>query len=109
MSIVRDFLMGISVRIRALRKARGMKQEDFAEALGMSVQTVSRWENGTDGPDIVMLPLLCACFPMCRPTIVPSNISAERCFARVADHHGVRDACDKPQKLFDQQQNDHGL
>ena len=54
--------MEIGVRIRALRKARGMKQEDFAEALGVSVQTVSRWENGTNAPDIAMLPLLCACF-----------------------------------------------
>ena len=44
--------MEIGVRIRALRKARGMKQEDFAEALGVSVQTVSRLENGTNAPDI---------------------------------------------------------
>ena len=54
--------MEIGVRIRTLRKARGMKQEDSAEALGVSVQTVSRWENGTNAPDIAMLPLLCTCF-----------------------------------------------
>ena len=36
--------------------------EGGAEALGVSVQTVSRWENGTNAPDIAMLPLLCACF-----------------------------------------------
>ena len=54
--------MEIGTRIRMLRKAKGIRQEDFAEALGVSVQTVSRWENGINDPDIVMLPVLCAYF-----------------------------------------------
>ena len=35
----------IGKRISALRKARGMKQEELAERLDVSGQAVSKWEN----------------------------------------------------------------
>jgi transcriptional regulator with XRE-family HTH domain len=34
-------------RIRALRQARGLTLQDVADALGVTVQMVSRWELGT--------------------------------------------------------------
>ena len=54
--------MEIGARIKELRKLRGIKQEDFAEGLGVSVQTVSRWENGVNYPDISMLPAIASFF-----------------------------------------------
>ena len=45
-------------RIAALRAARNMKQNELAEALGVSAQAVSKWENDVSAPDISILPAL---------------------------------------------------
>jgi transcriptional regulator with XRE-family HTH domain len=38
--------------LRELRKERGMTQEQFAETLNVSARTVSRWETGSNIPDL---------------------------------------------------------
>ena len=38
--------------IKRLRKEREITQEEFAEVLGVSCQSVSRWEKGTCYPDM---------------------------------------------------------
>ena len=43
--------MQLPEKILALRKARNMSQEDLATALGVTRQTVSRWEVGSALPD----------------------------------------------------------
>lgn len=45
--------MNIGAKLRAARTAAGLTQEKAAEALGVSRQTVSNWENGKTYPDIV--------------------------------------------------------
>ena len=45
-------------RLRALRKRNDLTQEQLAERLGVSFQTISKWENGASAPDITMLPAL---------------------------------------------------
>ena len=47
--------MDIGGAIRELRLKRGVTQEGLAGALGVSVQTVSRWENSVNFPDLSML------------------------------------------------------
>ena len=44
--------------IAALRKEKGMTQEQLGEKLGVTNKTVSRWENGNYMPDVEMLSLL---------------------------------------------------
>lgn len=39
-------------RIEEIRSARGIRQEDFARALGVSRQTISSLENGRYNPSI---------------------------------------------------------
>ena len=51
----------ISENIKKLRKAKGMTQEELAEAVNVSFQAVSKWENG-GAPDIEILPLLANAF-----------------------------------------------
>ena len=45
-------------RIAMLRRQRGLKQEDLANALNVSPQAVSKWENDQTCPDISLLPRL---------------------------------------------------
>ncbi len=44
--------------IRKLRTQRHITQEQLAEELSVSPQSVSRWENGTTYPDITILQVL---------------------------------------------------
>ena len=46
-----DFMMKLSDKITTLRKSNGWSQEDLAEQLDVSRQSISRWENGTALPD----------------------------------------------------------
>ena len=48
--------MALKDQLKELRAARGMTQETVAEELGVSSQTVSKWERGLLSPDISLLP-----------------------------------------------------
>ena len=41
-------------RIEEIRKERGVRQEEFAKALGVSRQTISSLENGRYNPSITL-------------------------------------------------------
>ena len=46
----------IGENIRKYRKKNDLTQEELAERLGVTYQSVSRWENGTTYPDLELLP-----------------------------------------------------
>ncbi|MBQ9768117.1 MAG: helix-turn-helix transcriptional regulator [Lachnospiraceae bacterium] len=48
--------------IKKCRKEREITQEEFAEVLGVSCQSVSRWENGTCYPDMELIPTIAGFF-----------------------------------------------
>ena len=50
--------MKFNDKLTALRKQKGMSQEQLAELLGVSRQAVSRWECGASCPDITLLPII---------------------------------------------------
>ena len=50
----------LGTRIAEYRRAKGLKQDELAQALGVSPQAVSKWENDVSCPDIMMLPALAA-------------------------------------------------
>ena len=52
----------IGARIKTLRLSCSMTQEQLAQKLGVSAQAVSKWESGTNMPDIQMLPDLSVIF-----------------------------------------------
>ena len=54
--------MTIGKNIADLRKNSGMTQEQLAEILGVSSQTISKWENEVTMPDIMLLPVIAGCF-----------------------------------------------
>lgn len=54
--------MELSKKIYQLRKLSGMTQEQLAEKLNISRQTLSKWENGTSVPDVESAVRLSALF-----------------------------------------------
>ena len=54
--------MNIAENIARLRKARGMTQEALAEVIGVSAQTISKWENAATYPDVALLPVIADVF-----------------------------------------------
>lgn len=54
--------MKLNEQIAFLRKAKGITQEELAKALGVTNQSVSKWESGQCCPDIQLLPELAGYF-----------------------------------------------
>lgn len=55
-------MKNVDLKIAVLRKSRGFTQQELADLLGVSFQTVSKWENHVTMPDITMLPALAELF-----------------------------------------------
>ena len=51
-------------RIEALRRERGIRQEDLAQALGVSRQTIISLEKGKDNPSLALALRLARYFAM---------------------------------------------
>jgi transcriptional regulator, XRE family len=56
------FMATIGERIAELRKQKSMTQEEFAAIVGVSAKSVSKWENNTNMPDIMLLPIIADTF-----------------------------------------------
>lgn len=54
--------MLIGDKIRLLRKNKKVTQTELAEALSVSAQSVSKWENHVSAPDITLLPMIARYF-----------------------------------------------
>ncbi len=54
--------MNIGNKIRELRRSNNLTQEQFASALNISPQAISKWEMGASYPDMTMIPTLAAFF-----------------------------------------------
>nr|MCR5681894.1 helix-turn-helix domain-containing protein [Clostridiales bacterium] len=48
--------------IKRLRQQKGLTQEQLADKLGVSFQSVSRWEGGSSYPDIELIPEIAGFF-----------------------------------------------
>ena len=54
--------MNVNKKIVETRKQKGLTQEDLAELIGVSAQTISKWENAVTMPDILLLPVIANIF-----------------------------------------------
>lgn len=54
--------MEIGIKLNQLRKLSGMTQEQFAEKLNVSRQTISKWETGNTSPDLESIVRVCKIF-----------------------------------------------
>ncbi len=60
----------IGNNIRTLRRKADMTQEELAAQIGVSCQSVSRWEQGTTYPDMELLPVLAGLFGVTVDTLL---------------------------------------
>ena len=54
--------MNLGNKIRELRRARNLTQEQLALTLNISAQAVSKWEMGASYPDVMMIPIIASFF-----------------------------------------------
>ena len=69
--------LNIGETIKKLRKEREITQEEFAEVLGVSCQSVSRWENNSCYPDIELIPTIAAFFDISTDKLMGIDEAAE--------------------------------
>lgn len=62
--------MACADNIQFLRKRKGLTQEQFAEALGVTRQSVSKWESGQSYPEMEKLLAMCELFGCDLETLV---------------------------------------
>lgn len=63
--------------LKELRKEKGITQEQFAEVLSVSGRTVSRWETGSNMPDISLLVNIAEYFDVSIPEIINGEKKSE--------------------------------
>ena len=67
----------IGAFLKALRKEMGLTQEQLAEKLAVSGRTVSRWETGSNMPDIGMLVVLADFYGVSIPELINGERKSE--------------------------------
>ena len=55
-------MYNIGETIAKLRKGKNMTQEELADIIGVSSQSISKWENSVTMPDILLLPVIAGIF-----------------------------------------------
>lgn len=88
--------MSIGRNISELRREKGLTQQQLAEKLGVSGQSVSKWENDVCAPDVGQFPLLAELF----------GVSIDRLYGfRLSDGEEEQAIVDKADKLDSLEEN----
>ena len=64
----------IGKRISSARRELSLTQEGLAEAMGVSTQAVSKWENDISCPDISLIPKLARTLGMTTDELLSGNV-----------------------------------
>ena len=81
--------MELGKKIRQLRFKAGLTQEQLSEKLGVSPQSVSKWETAAAMPDITALPLLAETFGVSIDELF--DLTAEQRLNRIENRMDVED------------------
>lgn len=93
--------MKLSDKIIKLRKANGWSQEDLAEKMNISRQSISRWENGTALPDANNILHLTKLFNVTADYLLNDDYSSDNDIPCVKEVHEILDTKKKHnEKLF---------
>ncbi len=70
--------MDFGTNLKQLRKEKNLTQEELAECLSVSPQTVSKWENNISMPDLSMLPVLADYFGITVDILIRHDTNHEK-------------------------------
>lgn len=76
--------MELGNNIKELRKQKGLRQEQLAEAMGVSTASVSKWETNQSYPELTLLAELADFFEVSIDTLVGHSLNADRMEALIA-------------------------
>ena len=110
-------MLYIAENIKTHRKNMELTQEDIAEMLGVSPQSVSKWERGDTYPDITLLPALANLFKTSIESLVGMDkinstkartaiFTAKNDYLRSGDYLKAAEVLEKGLKTFP---NDYGM
>ena len=69
-----DEKMSFGENLQCLRKQRDITQEQLAEQLEVSRQSVSKWESGASYPEMEKLLQICSLFNCNMDTLMPGDV-----------------------------------
>lgn len=90
--------MELGSNIKQLRKQRGLRQEQLAEAMGVSTASVSKWETNQSYPELTLLAELADFFEVSVDTLIGHTLNGDRLEAlieqmkKAADDHEEENA-----------------
>ena len=101
----KDSVLGL--KIAYYRKLNGLTQEELAEKVGVSTQAVSKWEQQTSCPDIMLLPMLANIFNITIDELFGLSFEKESVYRLIdnlpwTDDEQIRIALYSGRKLIDQ-------
>ena len=98
--------MELGNNIKELRKQKGLRQEQLAEAMGVSTASVSKWETNQSFPELTLLAELADFFEVSIDTLIGHSLNADRLAALIgqmenaADDHEEETAAALCEKIF---------
>jgi transcriptional regulator with XRE-family HTH domain len=79
--------------IAMLRRKQGWSQEQFAERVGVSRQTVSKWETGTSVPELEKLVAISRCFGVTVDQLLGSCSAEQEAVSSKTTRTNLPEAC----------------
>ena len=67
-------MIKLGEKIKTLRKQKNISQEVLASYLGVSFQAVSKWENGSTMPDVILIPAIASFFGVSTDELFDFNL-----------------------------------
>lgn len=103
--------------LKKLRNSKGLTQEQVAELLNVSKQSISRWENNITYPDISFLPILASFYCITVDSLLGADYESNKAILneynlkRNEAHHlgNMQDAFELSQKLYAQFPNEKSV
>ena len=71
-------MLYIAENLKSYRKGKDLTQEEVAEKLGVSAQSVSKWERGETMPDITLLPAISNLYNISVDTLIGMDMINDR-------------------------------
>lgn len=73
-------------KISFLRKNKGLSQQELADKLDVSRQTIYKWEQGLTSPDISKLPELASLFHITTDLLLDNKVTEEELLKKMVNH-----------------------